>query len=103
MSSIPVRRSAVALAVATALGVSSLASVAVAQDSGAEPAATLEEVTVTAQARESLQDVPISITAFSAESIEKANIYDIRDVVKLSPNVNLQSTGGNGTGASCRT
>ena len=99
MSSIPVRRSAVALAVATALGVSSLASVAVAQDSGAEPAATLEEVTVTARKREeSLQDVPISITAFSAESIEKANIYDIRDVVKLSPNVNLQSTGGNGTG-----
>ncbi len=59
----------------------------------------LEEVTVTARKRaESVQDVPISITAFSAEAIEKANIYDIRDVVKLSPNVGYQSTGGNGTG-----
>ena len=70
---------------------------AISQDSGDE--LKLEEVTVTARKREeSLQDVPISITAFSAEAIEDANIYDLRDIVKLSPNVNLQSTGGNGTG-----
>jgi iron complex outermembrane receptor protein len=70
---------------------------ALAQEAGAE--LKLEEVTVTARKREeSLQDVPISITAFSAEAIADANIYDLRDVVRLSPNVNLQSTGGNGTG-----
>ena len=66
---------------------------------GANEELKLEEVTVTARKREeSLQDVPLSITAFSADAIEKANIYDVRDVVRLSPNVVLQTTGGNGTG-----
>lgn len=99
MPSIHVRRSAIAFAVAAALGASFLATETRAQPSASEASAALEEVTVTARKREeSLQDVPISITAFSADAIEKANIYDIRDVVKLSPNVNFQSTGGNGTG-----
>jgi hypothetical protein len=66
---------------------------------GAADELKLEEVTVTARKREeSLQDVPLSITAFSAEAIEKAGIYDVRDLVRLSPNVVLQTTGGNGTG-----
>lgn len=66
---------------------------------GAADELKLEEVTVTARKREeTLQDVPLSITAFSAETIEKAGIYDVRDIVRLSPNVVLQTTGGNGTG-----
>ena len=86
---------AVALALASTVTLAALP--AHAQEESAE--LRLEEVTVTARKRaESVQDVPISITAFSAEAIEKAGIYDIRDVVKLSPNVFFQSTGGNGTG-----
>lgn len=86
---------AVALALASTVTLAALP--AQAQEESAE--LRLEEVTVTARKRaESVQDVPISITAFSAEAIEKAGIYDIRDVVKLSPNVFFQSTGGNGTG-----
>ena len=86
-----------AVAVAIASAAMLPASPAFAQDAADD--FRLEEVTVTARKRaESVQDVPISITAFSAEAIEKAGIYDIRDVVKLSPNVFFQSTGGNGTG-----
>lgn len=50
--------------------------------------ATLEEVVVTAQKREqSLQDVPISITAFNRDQI-KANMFlDVADYFESSPNV----------------
>jgi iron complex outermembrane recepter protein len=59
----------------------------------------LEEVTVTARRREeSLQDIPISIVALTAEQIEATDTYDVRDVVRLTPNVTLQTTGGAGTG-----
>ncbi len=72
---------------------------AMAQDAGAQRAAALEEVVVTARKRtETIQDVPLSITAFSEASIAKAAIADVRDVAKLSPNVTFQSNGGNGTG-----
>jgi iron complex outermembrane receptor protein len=59
----------------------------------------LEEIVVTARKREeSLQQIPIAITAFSAESIERADIGDVRDISKLAPNITLQTTGGAGTG-----
>ena len=46
-------------------------------------AAELEEIVVTAQKRsESLQEVPISIVAFSGEDIEKLNISNTIDLVK---------------------
>ena len=46
----------------------------------------LEEITVTARKRtERLQDVPISISAFSASDIEEAGIEDIQDVAQLTP------------------
>ncbi|WP_417624030.1 TonB-dependent receptor [Paremcibacter congregatus] len=49
---------------------------------------TLEEITVTAQRREqSLMEVPISMTAFSADAIEKQNITDIEDYFAKTPNV----------------
>ena len=62
-------------------------------------ALALEEIVVTARKREeNLQDIPVSITAFSADAIEKAAIFDVRDVAKVAPNVTLQTTGGAGTG-----
>ena len=60
---------------------------------------SLEEITVTARKRtESVQEIPLSITAFSAQAIERAGITDVRDVARLAPNVTLQTTGGAGTG-----
>jgi iron complex outermembrane receptor protein len=48
----------------------------------------LEEIVVTARKREeSLQDVPLSITAFSAYFIEKNGIRSIDDVAKLTPSL----------------
>ena len=61
-----------------------------------EPA--IEEITVTAQRREqSLQDVPISITAFSAEQIERSNFRGARDYLELTPNVAFTSNDQQGT------
>nr|WP_279347114.1 TonB-dependent receptor [Govania unica] len=49
---------------------------------------TLEEITVTAQRREqSLQDVPISLTAYSAESLQRNMVEGISDYFVKTPNV----------------
>ena len=46
----------------------------------------LEEVVVTARKREeTLQSVPISVTAFTAESIERQGIRNVQDVAKFTP------------------
>src|SRR5688572_16864941 len=49
-----------------------------------------EEVIVTAQKREqSIYDVPVAISAFSAESVEKQGITNLTDVGKFVPNLNV--------------
>ncbi len=54
----------------------------------------IEEVIVTAQRREqNLQDVPIAITAFNAEAIEKAMFNDVSDYVTSVPNASFISNG----------
>jgi iron complex outermembrane receptor protein len=73
--------------------------------SAQEPAAQLEEVVVTARKRsESLQDVPIAVTALSAGMIERGMIRDVVDVKKLAPNVELipQPFAGGALSASIR-
>ncbi len=51
---------------------------------------TLEEVIVTAQKRdESLQDVPISVAAFSEEMLDNMVATDIADVAAFTPNVSI--------------
>ncbi len=68
-----------------------------AQDAQADDASLLEEIVVTAQRRQqSLQDVPISITAFSAESIERSNITDLMDYFNKTPNVSFIDLGTRG-------
>ena len=50
----------------------------------------LEEVLVTARKREeSLQDVPIAITAFTESTIERAGIERPQDFIALTPNVTI--------------
>jgi len=59
--------------------------------------AQLDEVIVTAQKRtENVQDVPISITAFSAEFLERLSAERVADIMDYAPNVSRSSgpTGG---------
>ncbi|WP_439136427.1 TonB-dependent receptor, partial [Pseudomaricurvus sp.] len=56
----------------------------------------LEEVTVTAQRRtERSLDVPISITALSADQLGKGDVQQLGDIMKLTPGVRFDTTGGN--------
>ena len=67
--------------IATSLGVTS--GVAQAQ-------LVLEEVIVSAQKRdESVQDIPVSVTAISASMIEELGIEDTTDVVRVSPSLTV--------------
>ncbi len=55
-----------------------------------EVTVTLEEVVVTAQRRaESLQDVPISLIAFSGDMVNEAGITGMADVALRTPNLTL--------------
>lgn len=52
-------------------------------------AQVLEEITVTAQKREqSLQDVGISVTAFTGEQVQELGFTDSVDVVQMTPGLN---------------
>jgi iron complex outermembrane receptor protein len=52
----------------------------------------LEEITVTAQKRiENIQQVPIAISAFSAEALQQKAITSVDQLSNLSPNVNLDA------------
>jgi len=56
----------------------------------------LEEVVVTARKRtESLQEVPVAVSAFSAESLESLGVRNMRDFDGLVPGLHLGG-GGNG-------
>jgi hypothetical protein len=61
--------------------------------------AGLEEIVVTATRRtERLQDVPISVTAFSQEKLDSQGLRNIDDLTRLSPGVMFQRN-GNGSSA----
>lgn len=57
-------------------------------DDGRSATVTLEEVVVTARKRtESLQDVPVSITAFTAADLQRINAESIDDILLRTPNL----------------
>ena len=68
---------------------------ALAQEAAAsEHRTTLEEVVVTSRRREeSLQDVPIAVSAFSAESISRNMIEGVEDYFARTPNVSYTTEG----------
>jgi outer membrane receptor protein involved in Fe transport len=69
-----------------------VAAPALAQDNSGE--LMLEEVIVTAQKRaESMQNVPIAITAFNTEQLEKLDIQSFEDYALMIPNVSFKSFG----------
>ncbi|WP_170150129.1 TonB-dependent receptor [Parahaliea mediterranea] len=86
-----------ATAVATAL-ISLNSGSASGQTTGAGEAGMLEEVIVTAQRRaESLQDVPMTVTAITPQDIADYNLFRFEDLQQLSPGLSLE--GGDGFGA----
>ena len=73
-----VRAAAVVLAAGAALA------------AGVATAEGIEEVVVTAQKRtENVQDVPIAISAFTAETVQAKGLNDLTRLSALTPNVNL--------------
>ncbi|MEM8547549.1 MAG: hypothetical protein AAGF46_05210 [Pseudomonadota bacterium] len=66
-----------------------------AQETGAK---SIDEVVVTARRREeSLQDVPLAITAISGEELARIGIEDIVAVGQAAPNVTLEVSRGTNT------
>lgn len=54
----------------------------------ATPSATLEEITVTSQRRaETIQSVPIAVSAYGLADLEQRNVTDALDVLQYVPNV----------------
>jgi iron complex outermembrane recepter protein len=79
------RECGAALAIAGVWFVSSGIAAAAASDA-------LEEIVVTAEKRsENLQNVPIAITAFTAQELKSRGITDIHGLSNLTPNVNLDA------------
>src|SRR3984885_11636575 len=55
---------------------------------------TIEEITVTAQRRtQSMQDVPISMQAFTGQALQQLNITTFDDYIKYLPNVTSANNG----------
>lgn len=98
------KRTHLSLAIGLILGLSVTAH---AQETTAKPAdadavvenkATLEKVTVTARRREeTLQDVPVAVTAFTPETLEKLNIRDLGDLDAQVPNLTIYAARGSNT------
>lgn len=79
-----------ATGVATVLAVAMPAS---AQEAAGANATQLGEVVVTATRRaQRLQEVPVSVTAVSGETLEKSNFREVSDLQYLAPNVTFSST-----------
>src|SRR3546814_20326525 len=70
---------------------------AFAQEAGATDADD-NEIIVTARRRDDrLIDVPVAITAYSGEALEKAGAIDITDIGATTPNTTLEVSRGSNT------
>lgn len=69
-------------------------------EKGKEMSSLIEEITVTARKREeSLQDTPMSISAFSGESLEARGITKVDEIQNISPNLSFYSNSPVGAAA----
>jgi iron complex outermembrane receptor protein len=72
--------------------------VAANEATGEQGATQDTELVVTARRRaESLQDVPIAVTAYSGEALERQGALDLTDISDTTPNVTLETSRGTNT------
>jgi iron complex outermembrane recepter protein len=95
------KRKQLSLAIHGVLAVSLLASVPVmaqeapATDAGGQKTTTLEGIKVTARKREeTLQEVPVAVTAFTADTLDKLNVRDLSDLDAQVPNLTIYAARG---------
>ena len=63
----------------------------------------IEEIVVTATKRDqSLQEVPIAVSAYDGDTLRRAGVSDIRDLQQLSPTLVLTSTQSETAGTTAR-
>lgn len=86
-----------AMAIAALLAM--VTAVANAQQAGSSESAALDEIVVTARkTSENIQDIPLAISALTAEQLSTRNVRDTADVAVLTPGLNFeQYSGGFGT------
>ena len=91
--------SPIALAVAVATNTAMITQQAYADDGGF----VLEEIVVTAQKREqSLQDVPIAVTALGADDLEQSGSQTLSDIAQGIPSLTITQTQSESIGISLR-
>lgn len=81
-------------------GIAAMPTAAFAQDQTDDAEAASQERVIIVQARrqnESLQEVPVTVTAIGGDTLQKYNIDQIADVVSRVPTLNVQ-VGGSGSG-----
>jgi iron complex outermembrane recepter protein len=97
------KRKHLTLAIGSALLAASLAAPVSAQETPMEPqdqpqargATTLDAVTVTARKREeTIQDVPVAVTAFTADTLERLAVEDLGDLDAQVPNLTIYAARG---------
>ncbi len=63
--------------------------------------AQIDEIIVTARkTQESLQDVPVAVTAFTGEFFQESGLVEFADIGQLTPNFDVQQNGVSGQGFS---
>ncbi|MES3027375.1 MAG: TonB-dependent receptor [Pseudomonadota bacterium] len=84
------------LAGSSALALIFIAVGAQAQSTTPDAPRTIDEIVVTAQKRtQSLQDVPIVVTAVNAQQLQDAGVRDIKDLTVVTPGLTVTTTGSN--------
>ena len=98
------KRTTTSLSVSAAVAAILAGPSAIAQEpQQAQQRAAIEEIIVTAQKREqTLQEVPIAVSAFSSDQIERAGVQDIRDLMQIAPSLMLTSSASEAAGAVAR-
>ncbi len=88
------RLSCAAVALLAGLGHVGGAFAADAADSASAKSTSVEELVVTAQRRtENLQDVPLTVQAFTGATLSNLNVSTFNDLLKYTPNVTFGSNG----------
>ena len=71
-----------------------------ATDRSAEPGRYLEEIIVTARKREEgTQDIPVAVSAFAADELERRSVQTVEDLTSLVPNLVIEPVTVSASGA----